>query len=227
LALRCEKPDRIRELLHKGVDALQQFPAVKAQQVQLTPCKDLDGFEELSASMLAIVGKRPIIGFHDDWMIIASDPKAVQKLLDTWSGNGPAIDQSPQFKRFGLTIDGPVRSISYCDTAESTRHIAQSIDKAGALASMFVGMAAAKADKDHPNKQLDTANDLIKLLPSVAKVVGKFDFLEGKLQVKQQGADPHTYIERSVTLVRPPDTGKSAQKSEPATSAASLSETSR
>ena len=79
---------------------------------------------------------------------------------------------------------------------------------------MFVGMAAAKADKDHPNPQLETVNDLLKLLPSVAKVVGKFDFLEGNLQVTQQGADPHTYIQRSVTLVRPPADKKATAKSE-------------
>jgi hypothetical protein len=227
VALRCQKPDRIRELLHKAIDAAQQFPAMKAQQLQLAPSKDLDGFEELSASMLAVVGKKPVIGFQDGWMIVASDPKAVQKVLDAWSGKGPAIDQSPQFKRFGLTIDGPVRSISYCDTAENTRHIAQSIDKAGAIASMFVGMAAAKADKDHPNRDLDTANDLLKLLPSVAKVIRKFDYLEGKLQVKQQGADSHIYIERSVTLVRPPTEGTSAIQSGQAAPAASLSQNNR
>ena len=134
LALRCQKPERIRELLHNGVDALQQIPAVKAQQLQLADCKDLDGFEEISASMLGLVGKRPVIGFHDGWMIVGSDPKAIQKVLDTWSGNGPSIDQSPQFKRFGLTVDGPVRSIGYSDTAENTRHFAQSLDKAGAMA---------------------------------------------------------------------------------------------
>jgi hypothetical protein len=227
LALRCQKPERIRELLHKLVDALQQFPAVKAQQVQLAACKDLDGFDELSASMLGLVGKRPVIGFQEGWMIVGSEPKAAQKVLDAWSGKGPAIDQSPQFKRFGLTIDGPVRSISYSDSAENTRHIAQSLDKVGAIASMFVGMASAKVDKDHPNPQLETANELLKLLPSVAKVVGKFDFLEGKLQVTQQGTDPHSYIQRSVTLVRPPTDGKNAIKSGTEAPAASLSNNNR
>ena len=61
VALRCEKPERIRELLHRGYDALQQIPAVKAQQIQFADCKDLDGFEEITASMLNLVGKRPVI----------------------------------------------------------------------------------------------------------------------------------------------------------------------
>jgi hypothetical protein len=226
VALRCQKPERIHELLHQAVDALEQFPAVKAQQLQLVECKDLEGFEELSASMLAIVGKRPVIGFHDGWMIIGSEPKAVQRLLDTWSGKAAGIDQSAQFQRFGLKIEGPVRSVSYNDVAENIRNAARSLDKAGAMASMFVGIAAAKTDKDHPNPQLDTVNDLLKLVPSVAKVVGKFDFLEGRLQVTQQGDDPHTYIQRSVTLVRPPAEGKSASKSGPGAVAVPLSDNS-
>lgn len=211
VALRCQKPERIRELLHKLVDAVQQFPAAKAQQVKLVECKDLDGFEEVSASMLALVGKRPVIGFHDGWMIVGSEPKAVERVLDAWSGKSPGIDQSAQFQRFGLKIDGPVRSVGYNDVAENIRNVARSLDKAGVVASMFVGMAAAKAEKDHPNPQLETANDLLKLVPSVVKVVEKFDFLEGRLQVTQQGDDPHTYMQRSVTLVRPP--GEKANKS--------------
>ena len=209
VALRCQKPERIRELLHKAVDALAaDSRRSRPSSCKLVECKDLDGFEELSASMLALVGKRPVIGFHDGWMIIGSEPKAVERVLDTWSGKSPGIDQSAQFQRFGLKIDGPVRSVGYNDVAENIRNAAQSLDKAGAVASMFVGMAAAKVDKDHPNPQLETANELLKLVPSVAKVVGKFDFLEGRLQVTQQGDDPHTYIQRSVTLVRPPAEGK-------------------
>ena len=227
LALRCQKPERIRELLHKAVDALQQFPAVKAQQLQLAECKDLDGFEELSASMLAIVGKRPVIGFHDGWMIIGSDPKAVQRVLDTWSDTSPGIDQSAQFQRFGLKIEGPVRSVCYSDVAENIRNAAQGLDKAGAMASMFVGIAAAKADKDHSNPELDTVNELLKLVPSVAKVVRKFDFLQGRLQVTQQGDDAHTYVQRSVTLVRPPAEGKNADAARPGATSSPLSYISR
>ena len=145
-------------------------------------------------------------------MIVVADPKAIQKVLDTWSGNGPSIDQSPQFKRFGLTVDGPVRSIGYSDTAENTRHFAQSLDKAGAIGSMFVGMAAAKVDEPHPNPQLEVANEVLKLLPSLAKVIGKFDFLEGNLQVTQQGATPtrtsstrsRLFAHRPQTKRRPP-----------------------
>jgi hypothetical protein len=223
VALRCQKPERIHELLHKLVDALDQFPAVKAQQLQLAECKDIEGFEELSASMLSIVGKRPVIGFHESWMIIGSEPKAVERVLDTWNGKSAGIDQSAQFQRFGLKIEGPVRSVCYNDVAENIRNAAQSLDKVGAMVSMFVGIAAAKTDKDHPNPQLDAANELLKLVPSVAKVVGKFDFLEGRLQVTQQGDDPHTYIQRSVTLVRPPAAGKNASNAGPAAAAVPLS----
>ena len=42
------------------------------------------------------------------------------------------------------------------------------------------------------------------LMPSLGKIVSKFDFLEAKLSVTQDAAQPGTYFRHSVTYVRPP-----------------------
>ena len=78
-ALRCEKPDRIRELLHRLFDRLKEVPAIKTQQLQLTPSTELEGFEEVSALMLTTFGAKPVIGFHEGWMFIGSNSQAVKK----------------------------------------------------------------------------------------------------------------------------------------------------
>jgi hypothetical protein len=46
--------------------------------------------------------------------------------------------------------------------------------------------------------------DLLGLLPDVAKIVAKFDFYEAKMSVTQPGDSPGTYQRQAVTLVRPP-----------------------
>ena len=150
--------------------------------------------------MLAMFNARPVIGFHDGWMVIGSSANAAQKVLDTWDGTGATIDQSPDFQRFGLDVEGPVRALSYSNLAENTRQAARNLNKAGAIAPMFVALIASKAEP----KQLETINEALKLVPSVAKIVGKFDYLEAKLQVVQSGDAPDTYVQRCVTLVRPP-----------------------
>jgi hypothetical protein len=214
LALRCEKPDRIRELLHRAVEALQQIPAVKAQQLALTKCDKLEGFEKLSLTSLAMVGAEPVIGFHEGWMIIGSRVAAVQKVLDTLSGSGPTAADSEQFKRFGLDVNGPVNALSYTDLAASTHQTANTIRQVGVIGPMVVGMAGAQADP----KDIQPALDVLKLLPSLAKVIDKFDFLEAKLCVTQAGGQPDTYVSRSVTLVRPPAESQPAE-SQPAAAA--------
>ena len=46
--------------------------------------------------------------------------------------------------------------------------------------------------------------EVIGLLPSVAKVVRKFDYFEHKLSVTRQGPSARTYLRESVTEVRVP-----------------------
>ena len=199
-ALRCQKPDRIRELLHRLFDGLQQFPAVKAQQLSLTECEELEGFDQLSAMSLMMVGARPVIGFHEGWMIVGSSPSAVQRVLDTYDGEAPSIAKAQSFERFDLEIEGPVTALSYRHLAEGTRQAAQTLRQIGLMAPMIVGMAGAQAEPE----DLKPLMDAMALLPSVANVVGKFDYLEAMLSVTQQGDQPNYYKRRSVTLVRPP-----------------------
>jgi hypothetical protein len=199
VALRCQKPERIRELLHQAVDRLSEIPYVQSQQLKLEPSQALEGFDELSSNMLAMFGKKPVIGFHEGWMIIGSNAAATTKLLQTLAGDGPAIDKSEAFKRFGLDIEGPVYAVSYTDLAASTRQAAQFIRQAGGFAPMIVAMAGAQADP----KKLKPLQDALALLPSIANVVEKFDYLEARLSVTQKGDAPGSYIKRSATLVRP------------------------
>jgi hypothetical protein len=202
IALRCDRPDRIRELLHQGVDWLAKNPLAQSQQVKLAPSKELEGFEELSANMLSIVGSRPIIGFKNGWMILASDSAAAQKVLRTLSGDAPSFDKTEQFKRFKLEIDGPVYAISYSDLSASARKAAQFIRQAGTMAPMAVATAAAAAKADAA--KLKPVQDALALIPSIANVVEKFDYLQARLSVVQTGDEPGSYVKRSITLVRPP-----------------------
>lgn len=200
LALRCQNPERVRELLHRAVDSLNQIPAVQAQQLSLTPCEDLPEFEQLNAMMLGMFGMQPVIGFDDGWMIIGSNQGAVQRVLDARAGKIPTIETSEGFQKFEAEIEGPVSAISYADVAENIRHMAQGIRQVGVIAPAIIGMAAAKADPE----DLKPVQEILALLPSVANVVEKFDFLEARLTVVQPGDTPDTYTKRSVTLVRPP-----------------------
>ncbi|MHB9080850.1 MAG: hypothetical protein ACYC3X_25535 [Pirellulaceae bacterium] len=214
VALRCTKADRIKELLHRGIDALQQLEPVKAQNLKLVESKDLPGFEELTAAMLTAYGVHPVIGFQDDWMYIGSSTAAVKKVLDTKAGKGETIEGTEAFKRLKLEVVGPVRSIAYTNTAESIRNAAQGIKQIGDLAPMILMMAGGQIDQE----QLKPIQEALALLPDISKIVGKFDFLEANVTVVQAGEEPDTYVKRAVTVVRPIEaeaTKAEATKAEP------------
>ncbi len=200
LAMRCQKPDRIRELLHQLVDKLKEHPAVAAQQLQLTKSKEMEGFEELSALALAGFGVKPAIGFRDGWMMIGSNAEAVNAALATKAGKAPSIADADSFKQFHLKVEGPVHSISYKNTAEDVRQVAAVLNQAGVIVPMVIGMVGAKANPE----DLKPVQEVLGLLPSVGKIVSKFDFLQAQLSVTQAGSQPGTYQRRTATVVRPP-----------------------
>ena len=92
-AMKCANPDKIRELLTKAVDALNQIPQVQAQQLKLEAIDDLPGFQKLSASIFQMFGAQPVIGFRDGWMMIGSHRDAVEKVLAV--RDGKADSQQP------------------------------------------------------------------------------------------------------------------------------------
>jgi hypothetical protein len=80
------------------------------------------------------------------------------------------------------------------------RKIADGIDKVGMMAPMLLGMAAANAKPE----EIKPVQEAIGLLPSVAKVVRKFDFMDHSLKITRQGPTPGTYLQESVMEIRPP-----------------------
>lgn len=199
VALRCHKPERIRELLHRLVDTLKQHPIAKGQQFDLTECKGLEGFEEISAVLLNAFALKPTIGFRDGWMFVGSNGSAVKKLLAARAGQAKTIADTEAFKRFHLKVEGPVEAISYTNLAESTRGLARMLGQAGAVAQLVVGMVGVEADAE----ELKPVHEFLGLMPDVAKIVAKFDFLEEQISVTQDGDEPGSYVRRKVILVRP------------------------
>lgn len=199
IAWRCQNADRVRELLHRAVDELNKVPAVQVQQLKFEPCEGLPEFERLSATLFAMVGLQPVVGFQDGWLMIGSSQAAVQRVLDTRAGKSPNIATSEGFLRFHQEINGPVRNVSYADLAEKIHHTAKGLRQVGMFVPMVLGMIGAQGNAE----ELKPVQEVIALLPSVANVVEEFDFYEAQLSVVQPGEEIDTYTKSSVILVRP------------------------
>ncbi len=203
VALRCTKPDRIKELLHRAMAAVQQIkePIVQAQQPKFVESEELEGFEALSLAVLNAFQVRPVFGFQDGWLYIGSSADAVKKVLATKAGRGETVEGTEAFRKLRLDVDGPVDSIAYKNTAEQVHAVADMLDQLGITIPMVMAMVPTGASQD----DLKPFQAILSLLPDVSKIVRKFDFLEANVTVVQPGSDPGSYEKRSVTVVRPAD----------------------
>jgi hypothetical protein len=201
-AYRCTNEEKIRELMDRGIEGLKQIPQVAQQGLDLEDVDDaaLDGFQQLKLAQLAMSPIKPVIGFRDGWMILATSPDAAKHLLAVRAGDEPSIAGAESLKRFNLKTDGTVAAVSYADIGAQIRQSADGIDQFAAMAP-FV-MAAATADASAEDRK--TINEVIGLLPSISKVIRKFDFLEQRLSITRDGPEPGMYLREAVTLVRKP-----------------------
>lgn len=203
LFVRCTKPDRVRELLHRGMNALEEIPQVRAQGVGLKEAPGLEGFDELNANILAMVGVRPVIGFREGWMIIGSHAAAVQQALAAQTGTVSSFADTDRFRQFNVVVDGPVYAISYRNSGESIRQTSAGMQQAGIMLPMVIGMAAPpRADGRGPD--LSVLQDIAALLPSIGKIIGKLDFYDQTFSVTRKGPADGTWMRDTVVLIRPP-----------------------
>ena len=198
--MKCDKPERITELIDRGLDLLLQIPEVQQQGIQVVDA-DMEGFKQVKANVFMMMGGlTPVFGMSDGWMAIGSHADAVQTVMMTKGGEAPTFADSEQFKKFGLDVDGAVHSISYANTGENIRQMAAGLQQMGAMAPMI--MMSVPQNGNGPD--MKPVQDILGLMPSVGRIIGKMDFIEGQLSVCQPGDSDDTYVRHAVTTIRPP-----------------------
>ena len=216
MMLRCTQPEHMLELIHRGINELEQIPQVKQQGVSFEEVPGHDGFLQLKANALAMAQVDPVMGFKDGWMIVGSKISAVEAVLAAKNGEAATWADSDRFKEFALSIDGPVSSVSFTNTGENIRAMSQAMQQLGMMAPMMIGMMQGQAQGEG-KEALQVIQELSGLLPSIGRIIGKLDFYDATMTVTQPGPESNSYIRSSVTLIRPPAAAVAADSGAPAT----------
>jgi hypothetical protein len=199
--LRCTKPERITELINRGLDALTSNPQVQRQGVQVTPSAAIDGFQQISASFFMMMGgMTPTFGMQDGWLVMGTHADAIQSVLVTQGGESDTFAQTERFTQFGMEVPDEVHSISYSNIGETIRQISNGMQQAGAMLPMFMAMAG----DPQAARELEPVKDVLSLLPTIGRIVGKFDFIDSRLSVSLAGPEEDSWIRHTVTTIRPP-----------------------
>ena len=213
LMFRCTQAGHMLELIHRGINALEEIPQVRQQGVSFEEVAGHDDFLQLKADALAMAQMDPIIGFKDGWMILGTKVSAVEAVLATKNGEAATWADGDRFKEFGLTIDGPVSSVSFTNTGENIRAMSQAMQQLGMMAPMIIGMMQGQA-QGNGAEGLQVVQEFSGLLPSIGRIVGKLDFYDATMTVTQPGPEANSYVRKSVTLIRPPAAPKDSGAAE-------------
>lgn len=210
LMIRCEQSDRIEELIHRGINALNEIPEVRQQGISIEDVSGMEGFMHIKASALAMAQIDPVFGFADGWMILGTNVASVQTVLTVQGGEAASWSEGERFKQFHLDADGAVNSVSYSNTGESIRSASAAMQQLGMMAPVFIGMAQGQA-RGEGAEALQIVQEVAGLLPSIGRIVGKLDFYDATMSVSKPGPETNSWLRNSVTLIRPPAVPKPAE----------------
>jgi hypothetical protein len=65
-------------------------------------------------------------------------------------------------------------------------------------------MFMAMAGDPQAARELEPVKDVLSLLPTIGRIVGKFDFIDSRLSVSLAGPEEDSWIRHTVTTIRPP-----------------------
>lgn len=212
MMLRCEKPDRIMELINRGLAELTSNPQVQRQGVSVSPSPSIDGFQQITAGFFMMMGgMTPTFGMKDGWLVAGSHPDAIQKVLLTRGGESETFADTDRFSQFGVDVPDEVSAISYSNIGQSIRQISTGMQQAGAMLPMILSMAGGNQQSA---QELEPLKDVLSLLPTVGRIIGKFDFIDSRLSVTHAGPQENSWVRHSVTTIRPPAGAESQDTAE-------------
>ena len=199
-AFKCSDPKKIRELMDRAIAGLKQrFPAAGNRPGG----RRRRGPRRLSADSGRGTGDDAqqagdrLQRRLDDHRL---EPGRREEAAGRAPGDEDSIEGAESLKRFDLKTDGEVYSVKYSDVGAGIRAAADGIDQFAMMAPLLLGAAMQSAKAE----DVKTFQKAIAILPSVAKVMRKFDFYEQTMSIMRKGPEDGTYLREAVTLIRQP-----------------------
>lgn len=193
MLVRVRDVEKARQTVDRGVAALSSFLAGTSQSLTTQPAasQDLHGFKTLihPAAMMFI---RPVYGFSDQYLIVATSEKAILRCLKTARGEHQSIRANKRFAKEGILPKGAVNSISFTDKSRMGQELAQALGMLG----MFGGFVPTNNDSAR------VIRPILVMAQKLAPVVAKLNFYKSQACVST--FDGKIYRSQTVTHYKEP-----------------------
>ncbi|MFH1999338.1 MAG: hypothetical protein ABIK28_06640 [Planctomycetota bacterium] len=165
--------------LNRGIDTLV---AMLKEAQQMIMIKDVaiegtEGFRSVTHPMMMAM-LNPVIGVHDNHLIIGTSPEAIKACLDTAKGEHPSVMENERFLKEGLMAKENLYSISFKDMSGLGQELGSMIQ----MMSMGVSMASAGMAQEEPEMGKIMIG-LGKILGRIGPIVSKIDFYKSSASI--------------------------------------------
>lgn len=179
LMVRVKDKTLAAEKVNLAIDKLAAFMQQQGQALMVAPAQvKAEGFRTVTHPMMMMMGVNPVVGVHDEWLMLASSPAALNKCLDVASGAAPSIMENTRFRQEGLVPKGPVTAASFSDLSNLGQELAMVVQMIG----MFGGMAMASAPPDAAD-EVKVVQKAFGILSKLGPVLNKIDFFSSSSSV--------------------------------------------
>ena len=197
--IRVKDPELAAVKVRSTIEFLQQLAAGAGQPLSVTEA-DLaaEGFTQITHPLVMFI--RPVIGVHDEWLMVGTSAKAVDKCLKVASGKAPSIRKNQRFMDEGLVPEGAVLSASFKDTSKFGQELGSMMGMAGLLGG---GLVAWIPDQHDDSRKLkDAAKKMLSIVMKLAPIVQKIDYYSSESSVMTRRGNA-ILIESVVTYKKP------------------------
>ena len=179
------------ELASRKVNAAGEFIKAKSQETgqmfRVSPARvRAGGFYEITHPAMTMF-LRPVIGVHDEWLMIGTSAAAVDKCLDVAKGRAPSIMKNPRYLGEGLVPAGPVLSASFTDRSNYGRQLGEMVSLVGMVAggvSTYLATVPWEGEAEVEMREVSVfLSRLSTVLTKLGPVLHGFDFYRSESAV--------------------------------------------
>lgn len=199
LMIRVKDSELAAAKVRSTIEFLQQLADGAGQPLSITEA-DLaaEGFTQITHPLVMFI--RPVIGVHDEWLMVGTSAKAVDKCLKVAAGKAPSIRKNQRFMDEGLVPEGAVLSASFKDTSKFGQELGSMMGMAGLLGG---GLVAWIPDQHDDSRKLkDAAKKMLSIVMKLAPIVQKIDYYSSESSVMTRRGNA-ILIESVVTYKKP------------------------
>ncbi|MCH7527782.1 MAG: hypothetical protein IID39_10130 [Planctomycetes bacterium] len=128
--IRTKNPELASEKVNAAIDALA---SKLGEHIMVAPVPEIEtgGFRSMFHPMMMMLQIKPVIGMHEEWLVIGTTPDSVKQCLAAAAGKTPSFRTNKRYLREGLSIDGKVCSASFADRSTLGQELAMACAMGG------------------------------------------------------------------------------------------------